>query len=69
MIAADSSTVIAYFQCDSGRDVRLLDMALESADLALPPIVLTEILSDPGLQSSFAELLRVIPVLEIRVGF
>lgn len=69
MIAADSSTVIAYFQGDSGRDVRLLDMALESADLALPPIVLTEILSDPGLQHSFAELLRVIPVLEIRVGF
>lgn len=32
MIAADSSTEIAYFQGDSGRDVKLLDMALESAD-------------------------------------
>ena len=69
MIAADSSTVIAYFQGDSGRDVKLLDVALESADLALPPVVLTEILSDPGLHSSFAELIRVIPVLEIQVGF
>ena len=69
MIAVDSSTVIAYFQGDSGRDVRLLDKALESADLALPPVVLTEVLSDPGLQSGFADLIRVIPVLEIRFGF
>ena len=28
MIAADSSTVIAYFQGDSGRDVKILDVAL-----------------------------------------
>ena len=69
MIAADSSSVIAYFRGDSGRDVKLLDTALESADLALPPVVLTEILSDPGLQASFVELVRVIPVLEIHVGF
>ena len=69
MIAADSSTIIAYFQGDSGRDVKLLDMALESADLVLPPVVLTEILSDPGLQSSFEELIRAMPVLAIHVGF
>ncbi len=69
MIAADSSTVIAFFQGDAGRDVELFDKALESANLALPPVVLTEVLSDPGLQSNFADLIRIIPILEIRFGF
>ena len=57
------------FQGDSGLEVKLLDMALESADLVLPSVVLTEILSDPGLKFGFAELIRGIPVLEIHVGF
>ncbi len=69
MIAADSSTVIAFFGGDTGRDVELFDKALESAEVTLPPVVLTELLSDPELQSEFADLIRVIPILEIRVGF
>ncbi len=69
MIAADSSTVIAFFEGGDGRDVELFDAALESAQLALPPVVLTEVLCDPGLRSDFARLIRVIPVLEIRSGF
>lgn len=69
MIAADSSTVIAFFQGEGGRDVELFDKVLASAQLVLPPVVLTEVLSDPGLRSDFADLMRVIPVLEIRFGF
>ncbi len=69
MTAADSSTLIAFFQGDVGRDVELLDNALLSAQLVLPPVVLTELLSDPGLGSDFADLVRAIPVLEIRLGF
>lgn len=69
MTAADSSTLIAFFQGDVGRDVELLDKALESAQLVLPPVVLTELLSDPGLSSDFSDLVRAIPVLEIRHGF
>jgi len=67
--AADSSTLIAFFQGDVGRDVELLDNALLSAQLVLPPVVLTELLSDPGLSSDFADLVRAIPVLEVRFGF
>ncbi len=69
MTAADSSTLIAFFQGDVGRDVELLDNALLSAQLVLPPVVLTELLSDPGLSSDFADLVRAIPVLEVRFGF
>ena len=69
MIAADSSTVVAFFQGEDGPDVELIDQALESAQLVLPPVVLTEVLSDPGLPSDFADLVRAGPVLEIRFGF
>ena len=69
MTAADSSTLIAFFQGDVGRDVELLDNALLSAQLVLPPVVLTELLSDPGLGSDFADLVRALPVLETRLGF
>ena len=69
MIAADTSTVIAYFQGDPGRDVDLLDVALDSAGLVLPPIVLTELLSGPGIRSDFADFIRIIPMLEIRTGY
>ncbi|MDE0126946.1 MAG: PIN domain-containing protein [Bryobacterales bacterium] len=69
MIAADSSTLIAFFQGDDGHDVDLLDKALEAAQVVLPPVVLAEVLSDPWLRSDFADLIRLIPVLEIRSGY
>ena len=69
MIAADSSTLIAFFRGDDGHDVDLLDKALEAAQVVLPPVVLAEVLSDPWLRSDFADLIRLIPVLEIRSGY
>lgn len=69
MIAADSCTLIAFFQGDDGHDVDLLDKALEAAQVVLPPVVLAEVLSDPWLRSDFADLIRLIPVLEIRSGY
>jgi predicted nucleic acid-binding protein len=47
MIAADTSTLVAYFNGDDGSDVERLVAAMVSGDLALPPVVVTEILSDP----------------------
>ena len=62
MIAADSSTVIAYFRGEGGRDGQVFDNALASAQLVLPPVVLMEVLSGPRLRYGFAELVPVIPV-------
>lgn len=69
MVAIDSSKLIAFFQGDGGRDVELFDQALQSADLVLPPVVLTEVLSDPCLQPDFVDLILAIPVIEVRFGF
>ena len=49
MIAADTSTWIAFLQDDSGKDVQLLDQALEDRQVVMAPAVLTELLSDPKL--------------------
>jgi predicted nucleic acid-binding protein len=46
MIAADTSSVVAYLKGESGDDVERLDEAAVSGDLALPPVVLTELFSD-----------------------
>jgi hypothetical protein len=47
MIAADTSSLVAYFNGRSGSDAERLAAALAAGDLVLPPAVLTEILSDP----------------------
>lgn len=66
MIATDTSTLVAYLQGLSGPDVERLAAALGGTDLALPPIVVTEILSDPGPQRILRpqiERLETLPVL------
>ncbi|MEO5924273.1 MAG: PIN domain-containing protein [Bryobacteraceae bacterium] len=64
MIAADTSTWIAYLQGDSGEDVHLLDKALSGRLVVMVPAVLTEVLSDPKLPSQVADRLCQIPLLE-----
>ncbi len=69
MIAADTSTWIAFLEGDTGEDSRLLDKALEDRQVAMVPVVLTELLSDPKLPSGVAKTLSEIPPLEIEVGY
>lgn len=69
MIAADTSTWIAFLQGDSGEDVQLLDKALEDRQVLMSPVVLTEILSDPKLPSPVAESLSEVPLIELSSGY
>jgi predicted nucleic acid-binding protein len=69
MIAADTSTWIAYLQDEAGTDVRLLDAALEDRQVLMPPVVLTELLSDPKLPSEVAETLSQLPLIEPTAGY
>lgn len=69
MIAADTSTWIAFLEGARGKDVELLDRALEDRQVVMAPIVLTELLSDPQLPSSVAEALAGVPLIEIETGF
>lgn len=69
MIAADTSSVVAYLAGDEASDVTSVDAALAANQLCLPPVVLTELLSDPKLPSQVAAILTQIPLLQITEGF
>jgi predicted nucleic acid-binding protein len=69
MIAADTSTWIAFLEGAKGPDVELLDRALRERQVLMPPIVLTELLSDPQLPLSVAKTLSDVPMIEIEAGF
>lgn len=51
MIAADTSSLIAYFAGETGKDVEQVHQALDSGELRIPPVVFTEFLSDPRTNS------------------
>jgi len=69
MIAADTSTWIAFLQGDSGADVQLLDNALADRQVWMIPVVITELLSDPGLPSGVAETLVEVPMIDLEPGY
>ena len=65
MIAVDSSTLIAFFQGDRGSDVDTLVAALRVGDVVLPPVVLVEILSQPGIPDTVRNLIVELPRLDL----
>lgn len=69
MIAADTSTWIAFFQGEAGEDVELLDRALKDRQVLMAPPVLTELLSDPGISSDVSKTLSELPLIDIQSGF
>ena len=54
MIAADTSSLVAYFEGSRGSDVELIEDALSQGALCLPPVVLTELLSEPSSRAKLA---------------
>src|SRR3981081_278396 len=69
MIAADTSTWIAFLEGNQGEDAQLLDKALADRQVLMIPAVLTELLSDPELPSEVAETLADVPMIEIEAGY
>jgi len=69
MIAADTSTWVAFLEGGRGKDAQLLDTALEDRQVLMVPVVLTELLSDPKLPSEVAETLAEVPLIEIGAGY
>jgi predicted nucleic acid-binding protein len=69
VIAADTSTWVAFLEGSAGEDVKLLDRALEDRQVVMVPVVLTELLSDPKLPSGVAETLSEVPSVEIESGY
>lgn len=69
MIAADTSTWIAFLQGEEGRDTQLLQQALADRQVLMVPAVLAELLSDPGLSSNVAETLAEMPLIDSMPGY
>ena len=69
MIAADTSSLVAYFEGTSGGDVEVIQSALDHKQLVLPPVVLAELLSEPSLPSPLRALLTALPLLELEPGY
>ncbi len=69
MLCADTNCWIAYLSGEHGRDVDLLDAALVAQAVAMVPVVLAELLSDPELLPSVEGQLLALEMLEITGGF
>lgn len=69
MISADTSTWVAFLQGDADEDTVLLEKALKDRQIVMPPVVLTELLSDPGLPSELAAAFLDVPLIQLTDGF
>src|SRR5262245_19947055 len=61
--------MIAFLQGDPGDDADMIQSALDHQQLALPPVVLTELLSDPGVSRTVRTLLAGLPIRDIEPGY
>lgn len=64
MIAADTSSLIAFLAGDEGDDVRLVDHALERRSFVLPAVVVVELLSGPRRGPEISDLISELPRLD-----
>lgn len=69
MIAVDSSSLIAYLKGDAGLDVDQVAAAIEEGRLAMPPVVLTELLSHPNASPATRQLLTGLKTLALEPGY
>ncbi len=69
MIAIDTSSFIAYLSGASGVDVDAVGLALAHRQAVLPPVVLSELLSDPELPRAVKPLFLGLPMLPLSDGY
>jgi predicted nucleic acid-binding protein len=69
MIAADTSTWVAYLEGAIENDAELLRQALSNKLAVMVPVVLSELLSDPELPAQVASSLMDLPLIQTTPGY
>jgi predicted nucleic acid-binding protein len=69
MIAADTSTWVAYLEGATENDAELLRQALGDKQVVMAPVVFSELLSDPKLPSQVAASLADLPLIQTTAGY
>ena len=69
MIAIDTSSLRRFLSGESGPDVDLVRGAIADGTATLPPAVVCEVLSDPGLPPALVDDIATLPVLDVHDGF
>lgn len=69
MLCIDTSSLIAYLEGARGSDVDLIDQAFSDEVGVLSPVTITELLSDPHLNTQVRKTILELPVLPILDGF
>jgi len=69
LIAIDTSSLIAYVSGAGGPDVEATDLVLAHRQAALPPVVLSELLSDPKVGRDVKAVFLGLPLLVILDGY
>ena len=65
MVAADTSSMVAFLNGEEANDVELIKSAIADELLILPPVVLSELLSAKNLKKEVADLLAKMPLVEL----
>jgi len=69
MFTIDTSSLVAFFAGEKGKDVEFIERILSEGLVILAPIVVSEILSDPKLPMQHEQVILSMPCLEIKEGF
>lgn len=69
MIASDTNLLVALIRGEKSFEVERLTDAIKGGNLALPPVVLTEILSDPSPLRDLRAILANVELLPVLDGY
>lgn len=69
MIAADTNIWIAYFSKKDRQLEYIMDDYIDRAAIYMPPVVLSELLSDPEFPERNIPYLKTAPIMEVLEGY
>ena len=69
IVTADSSVMIDYFKGINNKETKLVYEMIEEGALILPPMVISELLSNHELDDNTINAISVIPTFDVKDGF